>query len=142
MIVGEFDPSGRPTVEGHLTLPRLGIFKTIVFLVDTGANTTCIHPIDSLPARIPFHRLEDLVMSAGVGGTATYFREQASLEFVDAEAREVHIHQVDVFIAKPDPDSSHSINRLHSLLGRDIIDRWRMLYDRTDNSLEFTVKRP
>ena len=81
-------------------------------------------------------------MSNGVGGAATYFREPAVMEFIDAEAREVRRHEIDVLIARPDPDSIHGINRLHSLLGRDIIDRWRLLYDRTDNLLEFTVKRP
>ena len=146
MIVGKFDPSGRPIVEGLLTLPRFRIRRTITFLVDTGAYMTCIHPIDGRPARIPFHRLESRVTPAGVGGAATYFRESAVLEFLDAEAldaeaKEVRRHEVDVLIAKPALDSRHSINRLHSLLGRDVIDRWRMLYDRTDNLLEFTVKR-
>ncbi|MYC31993.1 MAG: hypothetical protein F4X64_02315 [Chloroflexi bacterium] len=141
MIVGEFDPSGRPTVEGHLTLPRFGIFRTINFLVDTGADSTCIHPRDGAPARIPFDLLGGSVPSSGVGGTVTYFRELAVLEFLDVEAREIHKYELDVFIAKPEPDSRHSINRLHSLLGRDVLDRWRMVYERTDNLLEFIVRR-
>ncbi len=140
MILGEFGVAGRPFVEGYLTLPRFGLTRRISFLVDTGADATCIHPQDSRLAAIPLEHLERPIASNGVGGVATYFREPAILEFVDAEARQVHSHEVDVFIARPDPDPRHSINRLHSLLGRDIIDRWRMLYDRTDNLLEFTVK--
>ena len=141
MILGEFGAAGRPFVEGYLTLPRFGVTRKITFLVDTGADATCIHPRDGRPAAIPFEQLERPIASNGVGGTATYFREPVVLEFVDAESREVRRYEVDVFIAKPAPDSGHSINRLHSLLGRDVIDRWRMLYDRTDNLLEFTVKR-
>ena len=89
MIRGEFGSMGRPVVEGYLRLPRFDIARVITFLVDTGADTTCIHPKDGRLAGIPFDLLEHAVTS----------------------------------------------------IGRDIIDRWRMLYDRTDNLLEFTVKR-
>ncbi len=139
MILGEFGPTGQPFIEGYLTLPRLGISRNITFLVDTGAYATCIHPRDGTLAAIPFDQLENPVTSDGVGGAATYFKEPAVLEFVDGEAREIRSNEFDVLIAKPAPDPRHSINRLPSLLGRDIIDRWRMVYDRTDGILEFTV---
>ena len=139
MIRGEFASDGLPVVEGFLTLPRFNVIKSVIFLVDTGAYATCIHPIDSERVGLPFDLLERPVPSDGVGGTATYFLEPAVLEFVDGEAREIRGYEIDVHIAKPAPDPRHSINRLHSLLGRDIIDRWRMLYDRSDNLLEFTV---
>ncbi len=140
MILGEFGPTGQPFVEGYLTLPRFGIARNIVFLVDTGAYATCIHPRDGTPAAVPFERLENPVTSNGVGGPATYFSERAVLEFVDGEAREIRSCEVDVLIAKPAADPMHSINRLPSLLDRDIIDRWRMVYDRAEGVLEFTVK--
>ena len=140
MIRGGFEPAGWPFVEGFLTLLRFNVTRSIIFLVDTGAYATCIHPRDGALARIPFDSLERPVTSDGVGGTATYFIEPAVLEFVDGEAREVRSYEIGMRIAKPAPDPRHSVNRLHSLLGRDIIDRWRMLYDRTDNLLEFTVR--
>ncbi len=140
MIRGGFEPAGWPFVEGFLTLPRFNVTRSVIFLVDTGAYATCIHPRDGTPALIPFDSLERPVPSDGVGGTATYFLEPAVLEFVDGEAREVRSYEIGVRIAKPAPDPRHSVNRLHSLLGRDIIDRWRILYDRTDNLLEFTVR--
>ncbi len=139
MIRGGFEPAGWPFVEGWLTLPRFNVTRSVIFLVDTGAYATCIHPQDGAQARIPFDLLERPVPSDGVGGTATYFLEPAILEFVDGDAREIRRYEIDVRVAKPAPDPRHSINRLHSLLGRDIIDRWRMLYDRSDNLLEFTV---
>ncbi len=142
MIKGEIQSNGLPVVECYLTLPRFGITRHMTFLVDTGAYATCIHPRDGRPARIPFGQLESSVTSDGVGGAAKYFREKAVLEFVDAEEMEIRTHKVEVLIAKPDSNPNHSVNRLHSLLGRDVIDRWRMLYDRTDNLLEFTFKRP
>ena len=118
MILGEFGPTGQPFVEGYLTLPRFGIARNIVFLVDTGAYATCIHPRDGTLAAIPFDQLENPVTSNGVGGPATYFSERAVLEFVDGEAREIRSCEVDVLIAKPAADPMHSINRLPSLLGQ------------------------
>lgn len=140
MIRGEFGSAGQPVVEGYLTLPRFGIGRNITFLVDTGAYATCLHPRDGTLTAIPFDQLENPVTSDGVGGPATYFRERAVLEFVDGDAREIRGCEVDVLIAKPSADPMHSINRLPSLLGRDIIDRWRMVYDRTEGVLEFTVR--
>lgn len=140
MIRGEFGPAGQPFVEGYLTLPRFGIARNITFLVDTGAYASCIHPRDGTLAGISFDQLENPVTSDSVGGPATYFRERAVLEFVDGDAREIRSYEVDVLIAKPAADPMHSITRLPSLLGRDIIDRWRMVYDRTEGVLEFTVR--
>lgn len=140
MIRGEFGPAGQPVVEGYLTLPRFGTTRNLTFLVDTGANATCIHPRDGILAATPFGQLGNPVTSHGVGGPATYYRERAILEFVDGDAREIRSYEVDVLIAKPAADPMHSMNRLPSLLGRDIIDRWRMVYDRTEDVLEFTVR--
>ncbi len=140
MILGEFGAAGRPFVEGSLTLPRFGVTRHINFLVDTGADATCIHPRDGWPAGIPFDLLQDSIASRGVGGQAAYFREPAVLEFVDADERKIHSCGVTVNIAKPGTRASDPINTIYSLLGRDIIDRWRMVYDRTDGILEFTVR--
>ena len=93
-----------------------------------------------MPAEIPFDHLGNPVTSYGVGGPVMYFRERAVPEFVDGDAREIRSYVVDVLIAKPAADPTHSMNRLPSLLGRDIIDRWRMVYDRADGLLEFTVR--
>ena len=140
MIVGEFGLNGRPLVEGYLRLPLFGVTANISFLVDTGADGTCIHPRDGRPAAIPFDQLRRPITSQGVGGRATYFRESAVLEFADGEARKIHSYEVTVNIAKPGVNSSDTINTIYSLLGRDVIDHWRMVYDRAEGILEFTVR--
>ena len=50
--------------------------------------------------------------------------------------RQAYGYDLTVDIAKPENVSGE----IPSLLGRDIIDRWRMVYDRTDDLLEFTVR--
>ena len=140
MIIGEFGLMGRPFVEGYLRLPRFDLAANITLLVDTGADVTCIHPRDGRLAGIPFELLRHSVTSQGVGGQATYFREPAVVEFVDGDARQIHSFDTTVNIAKPRERPGDPINTIHSLLGRDIIDRWHMVYDRTAGRLEFTVK--
>ena len=75
----------------------------------------------------------------GVGGQATYFREPAILEFIDGEARKIHSYEVTVNVAKPAPRPGDTINTIYSLLGRDVIDHWLMVYHRRNDRLEFTV---
>ena len=139
MILGEFGVMGRPFVEGYLRLPRFGVTTNITFLVDTGADATCIHPRDGRPAGIPFDLLRSGITSQGVGGQATYYREPAVLEFIDAEERKIHSYDATVNIAKPSMRPGDAINTIYSLLGRDVIDRWLMVYDRRNDRLEFTV---
>jgi len=72
----------------------------------------------------------------GIGGQSTYYEEPATLLFTDDTEQQSYGYIVVVDIAKPEDVS----NEFPSLLGRDIIDRWRMVYDRTDGVLEFTVR--
>ena len=117
-------------VEGRIEIPRLGVSYTVPFLVDTGADGTCLHPGDGLRAGVPFGRLRDGVTVSGIGGQSTYYEEPAILMFTDDVERSTYRYNAVVEIAKPEDVS----DEIPSLLGRDIIDRWRMVYDRTDGA--------
>ena len=136
MIVGVFNRYGYPTVEGRLEIPRLGVSYTVPFLVDTGADGTCLHPRDGSRAGIPFERLRNGVTVGGIGGQSTYYEEPAVLMFTDDAEEHTYRYNAIMEIAKPEDVS----DEIPSLLGRDIIDRWRMVYDRTEGVLEFTVR--
>ena len=45
MIRGEFDPRNynRPTVTGVVRVDQLGVERVVDFLLDTGADATCLH---------------------------------------------------------------------------------------------------
>ena len=136
MIVGSFDERGRPFVSGSMRLPRFGIVAAITFLVDTGADGTCIHPRDGSPAGIPFDSLRQSSTWSGIGGQSQYFREPASLLLTDDTGSQVHGYEITANIAKPTLVS----NAFPSPLGRDVINRWRMEYDPAVGRLEFTVR--
>ena len=90
-----------------------------MLLVDTGTVATCLHPSDAIRARIPFEELGNEIGYAGVGGSATYFREVANLLFED-DSRS-RIYRLNLLIAVP---AEHN-RELPSLLGRDVLNRWR-----------------
>ena len=136
MIIGTLDPAARPYVSCRLMLPRFGIVARTMFLVDTGADSTYLHTRDSMRMGVPFDLLEGSIASRGIGGRATYFPEPAILSFTDYAARQRYGYRISVNIAEP----GDTENRLPSLLGRNIIRRWRMDYDPMNDRLEFTLR--
>ena len=134
MIIGEFDDWGRPYVEGLVIIPRLNVREVVTFLLDTGADGTCLHPRDARRARMPFNQLENRTTSKGIGGSSSYFREPAILAFADKP--QTRFYGLELSIAEP-----HKSNEeLPSLLGRDVINHWYMQYDPAVTKLECTVR--
>ena len=134
MIAGRFDELGRPYVEGRVTIPRLQVDERVLFLLDTGADSTCLHPRDAYSLSIPFSQLGSPVSSMGVGGRSAYYREPTLLVFGDESKSRIYV--VDMLIAEPNESSEG----LPSLLGRNVINHWLVEYDPTNGRLECTVR--
>ena len=135
MIIGWFSFRGRPFVRTRVTIPRLGIQNEVEFLVDTGADGTCVNHRDVVNMELFAERFRESEMtySAGVGGFSRYFREDARIEFLDTDdvgpPRE---YAVSLLIA----DLSDAPMSIPSLLGRDILNLHRMVYSPTERRLE------
>ena len=135
MIVGHFDSLGRPYVVCRMIIPRFRLNRRIPFLLDTGADSTSLHPRDARAAGVSFALLGDRRYSREIGGRSSYFREPAILAFSDDSA--VRIYETVLLIAEP----NEATENLPSLLGRDLINHWHMEYDPSDGRLTFTVRR-
>lgn len=135
MITGFFSEIGRPYISGKVTLPRFGVSADVPFLLDTGADTSCLHSEDARNLAVSESSLGNEVRAGGVGGTAAYYSEPAIVTFKYGPGR---IYEVSYDI---DLDLSYSDETLGmpSLLGRDILDDWHIEYSRKRNLLRCTA---
>lgn len=130
MLRGRFgDTSGRPYMEGHVLLPRLRWSGNVSFIFDTGADTSLLMPLDAQRMGINYALLENEVSTLGIGGASENFVESAYLAFVGDEA--LYGYEIELHICKP----ADELMTVPSLLGRDIIDRWRVTYDKSASEL-------
>ena len=135
MIQGRFgNTSGRPYIEGRLSIPRLGIVGDVSFLLDTGADSSLLMPIDSGRLGIDFSQLTSTSESYGGGGLSKQFVEPVILAFTESGVC-LHVYFLTLRIAVPTPD----IGDIPSLIGRDIIDQWAITYDKPNIRLTAEV---
>ena len=141
MIAGSFNPDGQPMVRARLVAPRLGVDDRVNFLVDTGAESTCLHPTDGEHIRFPYDELVVSLDSEGVGGSYPYYREYAFVVFSESDNNRFRAFDIVLAVARPEiPTPSNPrpvVNRLPSLLGRDVLNRMRMDYDFPAGRLRF-----
>ena len=134
MVVGYFSFRGRPFVRVLITIPRLGIRNEVELLVDTGADATCLNHRDAAYLRLfpDVLRESEMTYATGIGGSSRYFREEARLEFLDADDDPTREYPVSLRIA----DLSDTPMSIPSLLGRDILNLHRMVYSPAEGRLE------
>ena len=82
MIVGHFDSLGRPYAACRLIIPRFRLSQRVAFLVDTGADGTCLHPRDARKIGVPFPQLGNRRFSRGGGGRQVCVLSRARLPIV------------------------------------------------------------
>ena len=144
MISGVIGEHNRPYVRVRLMLPILGVDQELSFRLDTGADTTVLHPHDAVLVGIPFAQLDDATLSAltGVGGQIQYYQEPALLSFYDQNGTTNYLYTLDLRIAKlPESGANQTLWGLPSLLGLDIINQWHTSYDPVNGRLEFDVRK-
>ncbi|HTQ13041.1 MAG TPA: retropepsin-like aspartic protease [Rhizomicrobium sp.] len=134
MLRGRFgNTSSAPYLECRVNFPRLGARGLVSFLVDTGADATIFMPTDCRKMGVDFRTLRDPTVSRGIGGEAREFQELATLSFSDQTYVYTYVLKKSA-IAEPtqgNPD-------IPSLLGRDILHKWRFVMERRANRVEFT----
>jgi Aspartyl protease len=111
-------------MEAHVSFPRLGYRGPISFLIDTGADGSVLMPVDAKRLGVDFNSLQNPVVSTGIGGKASGFEEICVLSFADN--RYIYSYLLNKMeISAPTRDNL----RFPSLLGRDILNHWRCVFD-------------
>ncbi len=143
MIRGEFDPHNynRPTVTGLVRIDEMGIECVVDFLLDTGADATCLHYPDVAVAGIDQDRLDEVGVLrefGGVGGDASYRQVLTDITFEDTD-RGPRTYAVGMLIADV---SQENMGQRPSLLGRDVLDLHLVVYDPQHDRLTLTLRVP
>lgn len=148
IIQGEWGWRDAPFVEAVLICPSLNLKKPILFLIDTGASRTTILDTDAEALGLNYSRLEKLPTgTVGIGGVVdTYVLPNVRLLFESDEGP--HEEQLErafalkhTFKGKKVRLCAEQIKAFPSLLGRDIINRFRLIADRQANLVIFTDER-
>lgn len=122
-----------------LAIPKIGMRQKIEFLIDTGATKTTILDRDALTIGIAYAKLSRLKQPLlGLGGLVdTYVAKDAEIYFRtdnDSEHRELLPELLVVKHKKID----ENIMRIPSVLGRDILNKYRLVYEKRKDLVVIT----
>jgi len=118
-------------VAAILKSKALGIHETVELLVDTGASRTTILDKDATRLRLDFSKLEKLSEGMlGIGGTVdTHILKDAKLIF-RTEDKKSHTENLERIYVLKHPHPDEKIMRIPSILGRDILNKHALIYDK------------
>ena len=137
MLIGRFgSTTARPYVEGCVIINIGGTnyVADVSFLIDTGADSTMVGPSDFARFGIPPGVMPPFASRCGgIGGGCRFCTVGAATAFVDR--RQMYVYAGPIGI----PDPSHVPAQMPSILGRDILHRWRVEYNYSKRRLRFEV---
>lgn len=133
MIRGRYSLDGRrrALVSAYVSIPSQNLLGEVIFLIDTGADTTVLAPRDALKLQLDVAPLAPGPASSGIGGIV-------ETRTVEATILLNHLsYTIPLRILKPQYGvQAHYAQRIPSLLGRDILSRLALFMDnRTDRVL-------
>lgn len=130
MIRGFFR-NGAGFLNAHLIAEGFEIDDTIELLLDTGASRTTLLDKDAVYLGIAYDKLKRYEQDmSGIGGSVeTYVIDDALLLFGDHEMK------LPVFVIRHpletmNEEERRKILRFPSILGRDVINKFRLIFDR------------
>ncbi|MBI4258834.1 MAG: hypothetical protein HY619_07750 [Thaumarchaeota archaeon] len=122
-----------------LSIPKLRITERIEFLIDTGATKTTILDRDAITSGMPYGKLLRLKQPLlGLGGLVdTYVARHVEIYF-KAEPDQQHKELIEELLIVKHRKVDENIVRIPSVLGRDILNKYRLIYDRGSNLVAIT----
>lgn len=136
----KFDPPA-PFVRAILTSRSLNLSKLVDLHVDTGASTSIILGKDVRYLKLDTAKLNKAERNVGgIGGVIdTYVIEDAKLLF-RTESGSLHEEKLRMLVGRHDSlrldeESRNMVLIMPSLLGRDVLRRYRLIYDERSNEV-------
>ncbi len=137
MLKGRFgNTSGRPFFSGSLFIPRLDRGGAISFLVDTGADCSVLMPADAKRLGVDYAKLgRRRVETFGVGGRSSDYAVDAIVTLIYPGIA-AYAWDIELRVMAP----KRAIAQTPSLLGRDVLNRLRLVYEPAAALLEAEVR--
>lgn len=130
MIHGRFGEETRPFVSASVSMSGAQRTAKINFLMDTGADATCLMPADVFALRLDKAFLGDKTELRGIGGTACVHLKDISITFLDLGNGLVS-YMIPVYVYP----NEKPYDEYPSILGRHMLNNWRINYCHPDNKL-------
>lgn len=129
-----------PYCNVYVYLPAFNKRWWVPFLIDTGADTTAIHPKDWV-LHIPRNRLTPTRSIGGIGGSRQYSEQVAALFVLDESGmpHALQVSKIDIGILTPADLTSYPIP---SLLGRDILNSGKLTVEPAANPTPVMLDLP
>lgn len=128
MISGRIDPfSWRPFLQAYVEIPSLDVRGFVDFLLDTGTDDTVLMPGDARRLKIDYKKIARTDTSIGSAGF-TLDRIVRAVVIVPEEDVATYLYEIDLRLPEFDPKKPEML-KPPSLLGRDIMSRWRTTFD-------------
>ena len=120
-----------PYVRAAVLLAGMRWARYVDFLIDTGADTSCLHPRDVQALEVDPAIFDPAarVVSEGIGGTLNYITHQADLVFGQSPHFTIWQCAIDVCDIWSEPGNNVQLRALPSLIGRDLLNLCRIRAD-------------
>jgi hypothetical protein len=117
----------------------LHTYATLEFLIDTGATKTTISDKDAIRLGIDYDALEKLDKGMlGIGGPVdTYILKEAKLALHKKDGQ-THVENLESLCFLRHFELTERILRIPSILGRDVLNKYALIYDRRQDNVYMT----
>ena len=114
-------------------------YATLEFLIDTGATKTTISDKDAIRLGIDYDALEKLDKGMlGIGGPVdTYILKEAKLALHKKDGQ-THVENLESLCFLRHFELTERILRIPSILGRDVLNKYALIYDRRQDNVYMT----
>lgn len=114
-----------------------------MLLVDTGATKTTMLDSDARRLGIPYAKLSPLKQPLlGIGGTVeTFVAKDVSIYFKAADSSE-HKEDLEELLVVKHSRLGENIMRIPSVLGRDVLNKYHVIYDKCNQLVSITDELP
>ena len=120
MIYGRFGEQTRPFVSASVVMHKAERIAKINFLIDTGADATCLMPADVFALRLAEVDWGTATELRGVGGEAIVYLNHTTITFIDHGSGLV-AYETAVYVYP----NQQPYDEYPSILGRNMLENWQ-----------------